>query len=64
MKRIKQNLSIEQANRVFIQLPSGQVVYATNAQVITKIQALLIASGIIDSLLPINDTDTFWHEDC
>ena len=60
MKRIKQNLSIEQANRLFIQLPSGQIVYATNAQMMMRIQLQLIAQGITDSMLEVNETATFW----
>ena len=60
MKRIKQNLSIEQANRLFIQLPSGQIVYATNAQMMMRIQLQLIAQGITDSMLEVNETANFW----
>lgn len=60
MKRIKQNLSIEQANRLFIQLPSGQIVYATNAQMMMRIQLQLIAHGITDSMLEVSETANFW----
>ena len=60
MKRIKQNLSIEQANRLFIQLPSGQIVYATNAQMMMRIQLQLIAHGVTDSMLEVSETAAFW----
>ena len=63
MKRIKQNLSIEQANRLFIQLPSGQIVFATNAQMMMRIQLQLIAHGIIDSMLVVSETSNLWSID-
>lgn len=63
MKRIKQNLSIEQANRLFIQLPSGQIIFATNAQMMMRIQLQLIAQGITDSMLEVSETSNFWSVD-